>query len=532
MSKFRFKKGREQLPENDIQQHMNFDKFMSGYTPPVKGWFAGGTKLFTIVSSGTALLVLAGYLLYTSGQTAQTHTQAFISPPLPALNPLSDVFIFNTAADTTLLHSTGSMISIPQNAFADEKGMPVKGKIEIRYREFHDPVDIAFSGIPMNYDSAGANYLLESAGMFEITASQNGKPVFLQAGKELAVNMISHTNNATDYNIYHLDTVKRQWEYIAENTAATNSCIPVFNAEPRMKKKMEEENTALALSRPLLPKKADHTADNFSIDYRKDEFPELAAYSGLKFEPVKGDKNYDPSLAKKTWDEVLIKKHPDNEHYIVTFSREKESHSFTVSPVVDEKNYGAAVIDFEARQKQYEALLLAKKENDRMKSDSLYRLNSRFAGLSVKSDLNQRFRNFISNSYMETSQDQLTYRTFAIRKLGIWNSDRPFPVPPSARVYAAQFTSGNEPLMLKNVFFLKRNQNGLFSIPERNFNRFPDAVASVDVMIGITYENTVVYLKDEELKKVKASGNTIIFNMNRAGAGISTPQQLKQLLKI
>lgn len=540
MRKFTFKRGREKLSEQEIGQHMNFDKFISGYTPPVKGWFSGGTKLFTIVSSGTALLVLAGYLLYTSTQTKQGHPQAFINPPVPALNPVSDSFVLNTSSDTTVVHSTGSTITVPQNAFVDEKGMPVTGIVELHYREFHDPVDIALSGIPMDYDSAGTKYLLESAGMFEITASQDGKPVFLKSGKELAVNMVSHSSNTTDYNIYNLDTVKKQWEYISENTEANKSCFPVFEAEPAMKKKMDAENAELSLAKPLLPKKANSNADNFSIDYEKEGFPELAAYKGLKFEPLKGDKNYNPSLSKKVWDDVLITKHPDNEHYIVTFSTEKESHSFTVVPVVDEKDYDVTLADYAMRQKKYEELLAAKKTNNRMKSDSLYRINAFFAGMSVKSNLEERFTNFISNSYIETSQDLLTYRTFAVSKLGYWNSDQPIPRPSfvdeeSMRKlsggYTASFRSGKEELMLKNVFFVNRAFNTLYNVPGKDFTHFPKPGRSVDILIGITYDNKLVYLKDEELRKAKITGEAIFFDM-KAGTGITSPQQLKQLLKI
>lgn len=538
--RFNIKKSREKLTEQDIHQNMNFDKFISTYTPPVKGWFSGGTKLFTLLSSSAAVLVFAGYLIYKSGKGAETPAISFINPPLPALNIPADTYVLNSSTDTTFVHSTGTMITIPAGSFVDENGSPVNGKIDIHYREFHDPVDIMLSGVPMNYDSAGIHYQLESGGMFEILATRDGKPVFLKPGKELSVNMISRTNNPTDFNIYNLDTVKKQWQYISENTEKNNTCFPVYEPEPELLRKMKSENAAIALQKPLRPKKADQHANNFSIDFQKDDFPELAVYKGLKFEPVPGEKNYRPSLAKKTWEDVLIEKHPDNEHYIITFSTGKESHSFTVSPVVDEKEYDLTMKEYAMRQKRYERLLAEKKRNDLLRNDSLYTINARYARTAARSNLNDRFNSFIKNSYSETTQDMLAYRTFAVSKLGVWNCDQPAPffvddkfIKKSTGEYNAQFISADgQPLVLKSVYLLKRAKNSLYVVSESGFKHFPVSTGVVDVMIGITYENKLLYLKDQELEKAEITGKNVVYKMNSVGAGIENPQQLKQLLKI
>lgn len=534
--KFINKKDKQLLSEAEIQQQMNFDKFISAHVPPVKGWLSGGAKLYTFIASVSAVLITTAYLVYHSSENQQAVNNPFVLPPIMAMDIPSDTFVLNNEKDSIVLFSTGTFITVPSGAFVDADGKDVKGEVQIHYREFHDPIDILLSGIPMNYDSAGIQYQLESAGMFEITATKDGMPLSLKPGKSVLVNMISHTPDPTGYNIYNLDTINRKWNYISENTAANNTCIKAF--EDRLPQSDTDEEF-ITEKKPVSPEKANTNADNFVIDFNKDEFPELAVFSGLKFEPLKGERKYNAALSKKVWEDVLIERHRDDKHYIITFSAGKESHRFTVTPVVDEKNYAAAMKEFSVRQKEYELALSEKKRNAVRKNDSLYELNSRFKNLALKSNnMNERFNNFIDNSYMETSQDLLAYRTFSISRLGTWNSDRPFPFfanefKSMSGDYAAQFVSENDqPIDLVNVYLIRRSVNSIFSIPQSRFDHFPFYKDGADVMVGLTDDNRLVYIKDQELRSTEVKGKIVRFKMNKAPAGIVKAEQLKDLLKL
>jgi hypothetical protein len=540
MGNFKIKKDKEKLSDKEIEQQMNFDRFISGYTAPVKGWFSGTTKLFTIVASTAVVLTIAGYLMYSSGKTTEISATPFVNPPIPSLAQPLDIYISHSERDTTIIHSTGTLITVPSSAFADDEGKDVAGDIQIHYREFHDPIDLLLSGIPMNYDSAGTTYQLESGGMFEITATKEGKPVHLKAGKTLLVNMISGTNNSTDYNIYNLDTVKKQWEYISENTAQNNTCFPVFETKvPNIAIATNQYDASI--QKPVLPEKSKPEALNFTIDYRKDEFPELAVYNGIKFEPVGGDSKKYNSLSKQIWDDVSIEKDADDKHYIITFRNEKKTLVIKALPVVEEKDYEATMKEYAIRQQRYKALLAAKRKSDRSTNDSLYAINARFTGGVPRSDLNERFKNFMTDSYNETFQDMLAYRTFAVSKLGFWNCDKPISffaneasIQRNAEgSFIASFASAdNEVLNMKNVFLIRRDKNSIYSVPESSFSRFPSCEEAVDIMVGITYENRIVYLKDQDLKRVESKGTKITFKMNKIDKNIENPKQLKDLLKI
>lgn len=538
MLKFDIKKDREKLSDQEIQQQMNFDKFISGYTP-TKMWLTKGIKFYSIVSAGIAVVGIAGYLTFSLlKKQSISHDAPFINPPVLSMDKSFETFACLNISDTALVYNTGSIVKIPASAFVDENGAEITGQVQINYREFHDPIDILFSGIPMDYDSANTHYELESAGMFEVTASQNGKPIYLKNEKKITVDLISHTNNANDYNIYYLDTTKKEWNYISENTSTNNTCFPVFEANNKTKNLKNSTNTSTqSLSeepfKPMLPKKENLNNYNFIIDYKKEEFPELSAYKGIKFEPVEDKKKFHTSLAQKTWDDVMIKRENDNEHYTITFLSEKESHSIKVRPVVDDKNYSSALIDFEKKQKVYEAFLAEKNKKALAQKDSLYRINTIYQSIAQQSNLNERLDNFINNSFTNTSRDLLVYRTFSISKLGIWNSDKPqhFLGAGEKSSHIAQFfSSDNKPLKIKSVSIIKRNINSIVTLSSASFKHFPFS-NTIDIIVGIDYNNEVFYLKDDDLKNMDASSETIEFKMKKTD-GISKPEDLKALLKI
>ena len=99
-----------------------------------------------------------------------------INPPSEHLSMEATSFTVNSNEGGEFSHPSGTIIEIPKNAF-EKDGISVQGDVEIKYKEFKDQVDILLSGIPMHYDSAGNEYVLESAGMVQIFGFQNNIPI-------------------------------------------------------------------------------------------------------------------------------------------------------------------------------------------------------------------------------------------------------------------------------------------------------------------------------------------------------------------
>jgi hypothetical protein len=133
-----------------------------------------------------------------------------VQPPIYGWDIKKTLYAVESSTGGGIRCESGTVISIPPNAFVDESGNPVEGKVQIDYREFRDPIDFVFSGIPMTYDSGGASHTFQSAGMFDIAASQEGRQVFLAPGKPVKMDFVS-TDSSTSYNFYVLDEKKGTW---------------------------------------------------------------------------------------------------------------------------------------------------------------------------------------------------------------------------------------------------------------------------------------------------------------------------------
>ena len=135
-----------------------------------------------IIISSSALVVLigigiAGYMYYLHLSKYPTG----IDQPFKTTVPF--VSLEFKADSALVVHSpNGTHIEIPANAFVDDNGEPVKGSAEFKFREFHTADAILLSGIPMQM-SNDRNQFMQSSGMIELRAYQNGSELSLAKGK-------------------------------------------------------------------------------------------------------------------------------------------------------------------------------------------------------------------------------------------------------------------------------------------------------------------------------------------------------------
>jgi hypothetical protein len=152
-------------------------------------------------------------------------TNSLVKPPVPAWEMPKTIYSVAVVKGGEFHYKNGTSLFVPKDAFVDEQGKTVNGDVQIDYREFKDPLDFVFSGIPMRYDSGGETHIFESAGMFDITASQNGKQVYLAKNRSLKMDFVS-TDARTSFNFYELDEKKATWV----NRGKT--AVPVLVSDP------------------------------------------------------------------------------------------------------------------------------------------------------------------------------------------------------------------------------------------------------------------------------------------------------------
>ena len=228
---------RPEISSEEILKRKNFDSVLKqttsvGAKPLLKKpWFLSSVVAVSIAIVATVVLLnknktpenvqIQEEIIVTDDAALQAFYKAeeakpCISPPIAGLNVNYTTYKIIAEKGASLDFKTGSKITIPKNAFVDEKGNVLKGEIELRYREFHDAVDFFVSGIPMTYDSAGVKYQFESAGMMEILAYQNGKQVNMAPKKSIDVELASNYKG-TEYNLYKLDTNANNWSCLGKD---------------------------------------------------------------------------------------------------------------------------------------------------------------------------------------------------------------------------------------------------------------------------------------------------------------------------
>jgi hypothetical protein len=136
----------------------------------------------------------------------QAAVKDLFEPLVPALNVPKSNYSVDAGAGAEINYGSGTQIRIPADAFVDKDNKSVTGNINVTYREFSNPLDIAFSGIPMEYKNA----TLESAGMFQLEASKDGQPLFLKKGNNIEISLVT-SDTAGKYNFYSMDTAKKEW---------------------------------------------------------------------------------------------------------------------------------------------------------------------------------------------------------------------------------------------------------------------------------------------------------------------------------
>ncbi len=97
-------------------------------------------------------------------------------------------FVINPNKENKIIGEKGIEVKIPANSLETEDGKPIKaGNIKIELTEIYSDADAITKQISTSSDGR----ILETGGMFEINATQNGQNLRLKNGKEMKIEMPS-----------------------------------------------------------------------------------------------------------------------------------------------------------------------------------------------------------------------------------------------------------------------------------------------------------------------------------------------------
>lgn len=498
----------------------------------------------------------------------------FINPPLDGVNVPFHVESISATEGGELFYESGSIVSFPPNAFVDANGNVIKGKVEVKYREFNDPVEIFLSGIPMTYDSAGVQYDFESAGMTELLAYSEDTPCFVNPESQPEINMV--TNDArSKHNLYYLDTVSQQWinqgkDEITDIDQANKALKKEGKSESKSKRKEVE---------PKAPAKLDPSKQSFFVTLLPGALPELASFDNVTFEIAKNEEDYNPEDTKVMWTNVEVLSNKIEGLYDVTFSNESRSVGYICKPVFQGADYDKAYELFEAKKKKYE---LAKKERigneialakiNKTKDEEFEKENARIIKLNAliesrntnilaqnavidaqnletikenerveelirlnearKAEIeeeNKKYQASQASKRIDMELEGNIFRSYMVPNFGVWNCDNP-NFTDGITVVTTYSNKSKEYLNLNTVTLIYKDFNGVRKYNTNNFTVIPDS----ECMVWAIFEQKFAYISYKDFAKYKFSKNkpSMELIMNVMDQEVKSPADIKKYLEL
>ena len=569
------------LTKAQIARHKDFDGLLKQYQtlprqrPIVRRLIWVGAIAASLV--GIFLFFqLTGTQDFYQKQQAYFNSKTFVNQPLVNVKPTFASYKVNPNEGGVYKYPSGSQVVVPAAAFVNENGQTLSGEVTLHYREMHDFVDFFVSGIPMTYDSAGVSYNLESAGMIEIFAEQDGKRVMMAPGKTINVELVSNVNTSPSlnvppgYNIYKLDEKQRSWVYQdidrmevigdAISGESLNEKSPFYPAQKALAERMlaiqvseaaeivKLEKTIAKQKEPTKPEKANGSDYVFNLDLKDIFSPKsdtstnadevelrqlYKKYSKMLWQ-LSPQETMTPSRLKQEFGTVtgLNIKKLNEQAYELELEKGGQSTKVKVVPVLSGSDYEKAFAefsrDFENWKKQAterEAKLAAQKAAIAKRFEE----EKRLATLSFEervSELRKQGLDYAANN--EIIKKKVVNR-FTASEFGIWNCDR--PLPPDMLILAATFKDKNGNQFTNHTAYLvDKSRNTVYQFladtnTELRFNK-----NSENLLWLITEDNKIAVFRPEQFKAINHEKSKFEFVLESVDREIKTEQDIREIL--
>jgi hypothetical protein len=413
------------------------------------------------------------------------------NPPIPELDIPYQKFVIDPKEPHVLYSKMGAKINIPSDAFIDKDGKVIKGKVEVSFREFYNPLDFYLAGIPMDYNDNGVDKVLESGGMVELTAQLNKKELFVNPSSKITVDLFSWTKSK-DFNLYDLDKKTGKWIEKGKDSISIS--------------KIDEELKSLPPV-PIVPKIA--TPASFTLVDDTKMYPEIEAYKNVRFEPI------DVSKCKISDAQEMRVNFLDDGKVEITsilklgaFRKENKCLCYVAFEVG--KDYNDAIKIY---QKKYSKLLARRKRiSDKIKFewDKYYGAVNVYKKLQIKA----------------LSGEEKIIRTLSINNFGFVNCDLPQDYPSGGEINPIYVDESGKPIMLKNVVLVEKNTNALFRYSDNvKYNPSND-----NLLWGLTNDNKIAFIKNIDFKSLKNSTSKQKVHMHIHKEKVKTYEDIANVL--
>ncbi|RMG82373.1 MAG: hypothetical protein D6714_11405 [Bacteroidetes bacterium] len=464
------------------------------------------------------LFFLAGLLVFQScSPVSESETNTSNTPALtetsdtPTTGPLQEIappfqniqlpvhnFEIDPAQPHRLEAGNGTTIEIEPNSFVDINGAPVTEPVRIQYREFQSAAELLLSGIPMEVVGAnGEKMPMETAGMFELegTTVAGGERVFIAENRDLTVNLASDAEG--EYPFWFFDREKGNWKEIGTTTPAPN---PVREAA---------RQTMAATPKPKAPLKPallDKSKPVLDFDVNYDNYPELRQLKGIMWQYSGTDARLDPVnnkwIFREPWDFVKLEPTDKPNEYKMVLTHGDKNFIIPVCPTLKDKDYKAAIEDFNRQAKAYREYV----ENK-----------------TAQKDLVKAQMKFI--------------RTVKIGNFGIHNCDILYGNKKAVRLMA-NFDFGPLPVGARNmipVYLISREGRSVVKYTSATWGNFIVDPTSKSALMAVLPNNKVAVFTARDFmnqrEAIQAANNDVYdFKMQLIESDPSSPEDIQNII--
>lgn len=456
------------------------------------------TRTKILLGAGVIVILLLSLRNCTNQKTnvktkplVSSKNKLLIAPPLPGLDLPYQTFTIDPTISNVVYSKQGAKINIPPSAFLDNNGNVIKGKVEVSFREFYNPLDFYLAGIPMVFNDNGTQKVLESGGMVELTAKSNNNELFVNPASKIKVDIFSWTKSK-DFNLYDLDKTTGTWVDKGKDAVETATVAGDSKILPEV---------------PPLPKVATRAA--FTIVDDTKLYPEIEAYKNVYFEPI------DLATCKISDATKMSIKPLQNGLFEITSlfkygTFTKENKCVCYLAFQKGTDYTAALTTY---QKKYAKVLAERKRiSDKLKLE----WDNYFA---LVKEYNKR-------QIADLDDTEKIIRTLTINNFGFVNCDYPRNYPAGGEINPIYVNENGNPIALKNIVLVEKSTNALF--------RYTDVIkfnpGSDNLLWGLTKDNKIAYIKNADFAAFKKTSAKQKVRMHICNEKITSYEDVMKVL--
>jgi hypothetical protein len=408
-----------------------------------------------------------------------------VNPVLPQCQTPFESFEIDADKGGEIKLPNGTLINIPSQSFKNPDGSLVKGKVTIKYREFHKGADVIASGIPMLFKKEGKVEYFESAGMFEMRGIAGGKNIDIADDKEIEVQMASF-KQGNDFEFYFFDDNQSEWQ-----TKGIADAVPNI-------KKVEALEAFEQIQKPMVPAEVDKKAPVFDLSFNEMKNPELASFRNVLWQYAGTSKKNDPInnswVFEDSWDEYKMTcTDPEIPVFDLYVKTKNKSFTTSIKPVLTGENAKKGRSVFNKMMKEYNNVLDGKKKAE------------------LQADL---------------------LRVFNVKKMGLYNWDRLSKMP-SSMLISADFTIEGENFTAP-VYLINGDNKEVVTIYPGVSNTFYLNPKIKNVLVTILPSGLAAVFSAKQFDDINISGvkktKNFRFNLNKLPAKLDGPDDISSLI--